>query len=179
MQFKWIDYPGQYESKLETWCDETVRHAIDDESIKGEHDWYVNSIDHTLNENYFCKIVLDGEKVVALFMLTMQEDKSKKHLAENIIYLDTLIINPALRHQGYATKIITEFMQHTEKIVPFRNNIFVAQIHKDNAISKKLFEKLGFHFICTDAEVNDNWFDWIYPAAAADRYIALREERGR
>ena len=114
MQFIWVDYPDQYEHELETWCDETVRHAIDDESIKAEHDWYTNSSDHTLNKDYFCKIVLDGEIVVALFMLTMHVDETKKHLTKNIIYLDTLIINPTLRNKGYATKIITEFMQHTK-----------------------------------------------------------------
>ena len=94
------------------------------------------------------------------------------------IYLDTLIVNPALRHQGYATKIICELMQHLKKIIPFDASAFVAQVHKENDISKKLLGKLGFHFICTEAEINDDWFDWIYPATAASHHIASREEIG-
>jgi len=176
MQFTWVDYPNQYEAELETWCDETtVRHALDYDSIRKEHEWYIDSNDYTINKNYFCKVVLDGEAVVALVMLTMHSDETKTHFTENIIYFDTFIINPALRHQGYAAKIITELMQNTAKIVPFENNVFVAQIHKDNDVSKKLFKKLDFHFIYTDAEANDNWFDWIHPASAENRYLAWRE----
>ena len=171
MQFTWIDYPGQYETELEHWCDETVRYAIDAESIKEEHGWYANH--HTLGKDYFCKVVLDCEAVVALFMVRI--DKAKTPCHENVVFLDTLIINPALRHQGYATRIITELIQHTKNIIPLNNNIFVAQIHKDNEFSKKLAAKLNFHFIYTDAEANDDWFDWVYPAKAAGRYLALRD----
>lgn len=178
MQFTWVDYPSQYETELEKWCDETVRHALDDDSIKKEHEWYLNEINYVLNKNYFCKVVLDGETVVALLMLSiMSKDELKKHLTETVICIDTFIINPALRQQGYATKVIAEIMQHTEKIVPFDNNIFVAQIHKENDNSKKLFKKLGFHFICTDEEIDDDWFDWIYPASVADRYLEWRDSR--
>ena len=177
MQFTWVDYPDQYEAELEGWCDETVRRAIDEESIKREHEWYADvGNGHMLNKDYFCKVVLDGETAVALLMLRLCE--TKMHFTENLIFLDTLIINPVLRHQGYATRIIAELMQYTEKIVPFNNNIFVAQVHKDNDKPKKLFEKLGFHHIYTDAEANDDWFDWIYPATAAKNYIAFREEQG-
>ena len=175
MQFTWVDYPNRYETELENWCDETIRYALDDDSIKTEHQWYINSNEYTLDENYFCKVVLDGEAVVAFVMLSTRIDENKTHFTENLICIDTFIINPALRHQGYAARIITELVQNTEKIVPFENNVFIAQIHKDNNISKKLFEKLGFLFIYTDAEVNDDWFDWIYPASAEKRYLAWRE----
>lgn len=175
MQFIWINYPNQYESELESWCDETLRHAIDGDSIKEEHDWYINASDHTFNKNYFCKIVLDGEIIAALVMLVIRKNKLKPNFKETVIYIDTFIINPVLRNQGYGTRIIIELVQNTDKIIPFGNNILVAQIHKDNDNSKKLFKKLGFHFIYTDAEANDDWFDWIYPASAANRYLAWRE----
>jgi len=176
MQFTWVDYPSQYEAELENWCDETVRNALDDESIRKEHEWYLDSSDYTLNKNYFCKVVLDGKIVVALIMLSIYEDELKTYLTENVIFIDTFIINPALRLQGYGTKIIDEIMQQTDKIIPFSKNIIVAQIHKDNNNSKKLFKKLGFHFIYTDAEANDDWFDWISPASASDRYLAWRDK---
>ena len=171
MQFTWVDYPNQYEAELETWCDETVRHAIDGDSIREEHDWYTNN-NHVLNKDYFCKIVLEDKTAVALVMLRMCIAESKTEIP---LCIDTFIINPALRHQGYGTKIIAEIIQHAEKIIPFDNNIIVAQIHKENDISKKLFKNSGFYFIYTDAEADDDWFDWIYPASAADRYLAWRE----
>ena len=164
MQFTWVDYPNIYEAELETWCDETVRHAIDGDSIKEEHDWYLEN-NYVFNKDYFCKIVLEDKTAVALVMSGTRINKSE---TETVICIDTFIINPELRNQGYGTKIIAEIIQNSE-------NIIVAQIHKDNETSKKLFKKSGFHFICTEAEINDDWFDWIYPASAADRYLAWRE----
>lgn len=176
MQFTWVDYPNQYEAELENWCDDTVLYAIDSESIKEEHDWYIHESSHTLNKDYFCKIVLDGEIVAALIMLVIRKNELKTCITENIVYIDTFIINPAVRQQGYGTKIIDELIQHAEKIIPFANNIIIAQIHKENDNSKKLFTKSGFHYIYTDAEENDEWFDWIYPPSAANRYISWRDE---
>ena len=172
VQFVWIDYPGPYEAEMERWCDESVRYAIDEDGIREEHDWYVDH--YTLGKDYFCKVILDGEVVVALLMLRIED--AKMPCGEHVVFLDTLIINPALRHQGYGTRIVAELIQHTEDIIPFGNNIFVAQIHKDNAISKKLAAKLNFYFIYTDAEADDDWFDWVYPARAASSYLALRDE---
>ena len=157
MQFTWVDYPNRYEAELENWCDETVRHAIDGESIREEHDWYTNN-NHVFNKDYFCKIVLEDKVAVGLVMLVMRINESE---TETVIYIDTFIINPALRNRGYGIKIIDEIIQYTEKIIPFDNNIIIAQIHRDNDISKKLFKKSGFYFVCTDTESNDDWFDWI------------------
>ena len=85
MQFTWVDYPDQYEAELESWCDETVRHAIDEKSIKSEHEWYSDVRNgHTLNKDYFCKVVLDCEAVVALFMLRLCE--TSLHFTKITIY---------------------------------------------------------------------------------------------
>jgi len=44
MCFTWIDYPAQYEDAIEAWCDESaIRFALDDDSVKSEHQWYLDS----------------------------------------------------------------------------------------------------------------------------------------
>jgi len=112
MRLFFIDYPAQYEYEIETWCDEAaLRFALDEDSIKAEHRWYLDSDDYTRGENYFCKIALDGETPVALLMLTKYGEDEEADITENIVYFDTIIINPALRGQGYGAKILTELIQ--------------------------------------------------------------------
>ena len=173
--FTWIDYPANYKDQIETWCDESViRFALDGDSVITEHQWYLDSGKYEHNENYFCKIVLDGDTPVALLMLAVFNDETKKYLSESIVCIDTLIINPALRNKNYGTKIIADAIQNAEQISGSSKNIFISQIHKDNIAAKKLSAKLGFHFICIEAEKNHNWFDWVYPVSAADRYLSYR-----
>ena len=177
MHFTWIDYPDKYENEIETWCDEpAIRFALDEDNIRTEHQWYLDSDKYVYNENYFCKIVLDGNTPIAIFMLASFYDETKMHLTESIIYLDTLIINPILRNQGLGSKIITDVLQNSEQIVGCSSCIFISQIHKENDIAKKLATKLGFYFIYTEAEKNHEWFDWVYPASAASRFLAYRNE---
>ena len=175
-QFTWINYPAQYESEIETWCDEAaIRFALDSDSVKTEHQWYLNAEGYTHGSNYFCKIALDGETPVALVMLAVYTNETTMHLTENIVYIDTLIINPALRGQGYGTQILYDIIHHADRLIHSRHNIFVAQIHKDNSASKYIVNKLGFQFICTEAEANDTWFNWIYPASATERFLACQQ----
>ena len=171
MRFNWIDYPAQYEDVIETWCDEAaVRFALDGDSVKSEHHWYLNESNYTHNSDYFCKTILDGETPVALLMLAVWNE-AKIRLNENFIYLDTLIINPALRNQGYGTRIVIDIMNRAGQLVGDGSNVFIAQIHKDNDISQKLANKLGFHLAYMSA---GDWSDWIYPSSATDRFLAMR-----
>jgi len=180
MRFTWIDYPEKYEDEIETWCDEpAVRFALDDNSVKVEHKWYLDSDKYTYNENYFCKIALDGGVPVALLMLAVFYDETEVHFTESIVYLDTLIISPALRNQGYGAKIIADILHNAEQIIGSGACVFVSQIHKDNGAAKRLSAKLGFELIFTEAEKNYDWFDWVYPASAAGRYLAFRSENLR
>jgi RimJ/RimL family protein N-acetyltransferase len=171
MHFNLIDYPAQYECEIETWCDESaIRFALDGDSIKSEHQWYFDN--YTYNSDYFCKIILDGETPVALLMLAIWNE-AKVRFNENFVYFDTLIINPAIRNQGYGTRIVIDIMKNIGQLIGSGDNVFIAQIHKENEISNKLAAKLGFHLVYTDS---DPWFDWIYPDSAAEHFLTLRSE---
>ncbi|MCL2405933.1 MAG: GNAT family N-acetyltransferase [Defluviitaleaceae bacterium] len=180
MDFVWKDYPAQYETEIESWCDEpAIRFALDEDSVIAEHKWYLNSDKYVHNENYFCKVVLDDTTPVALFMLAVFRDEARKFLSESIVYLDTLIINPTLRNQNFGSRIIADVIQNAEQIIGSRSNIFISQIRKDNGTAIKLATRLGFHLVCTETEKNHDWFDWVYPASKADRFLAYRENSAK
>jgi len=118
MDFAWRDYPAQYEGEIESWCDElAIRFALDEDSVIAEHEWYLGSDKYTHNENYFCKVVIDDNTPVALFMLAVFRDETRKFLSESIVYLDTLIVNPALRNQNFGSRIMADVLQNAEQII--------------------------------------------------------------
>ena len=176
MQLTWTDYPAQYAEVVEGWCDESAHeYALDEDTIAEEHQSYLDD-EYRLGYNYFCKVALDEDIPVALLMLAVDEDASKVHLHEDIVYIETLIVNPAVRQKGYATKVMQDVIQHADKLIDHADNVFVAQIHKDNDSSIKLYKKLGFTLIRTDDDEDDDWFNWVYPASAAEPFCAICNE---
>jgi RimJ/RimL family protein N-acetyltransferase len=176
MQFTWVDYPSQYADEIETWCDEAaLKFALDKKSLADEHQMYLDE-EYRLGYNYYCKIILDGDTPVAVLMLAMDEDSSKVHLTEDIVYVETLIINPALRGKGYGAKIMTELLKNQLTLIDHDHNIFVSQIRKDNDVSKKLMQKLGFTYMRFEGDEDNDWFNWVYPESCTERFAAYWDE---
>ena len=136
MLFKWVDYCELYEAGTKTWNDEfTLKYAID-ESIKADHLYYIAETDYVHNETYFCKVVLEEDKIIAVVFLMSSE---KYPLAINPI-----VINPDLRNQGYCVKVIKELIEHTAEIIGHEKYVFDAGIDLSNIASVRAFEKSGF-----------------------------------
>jgi len=75
MDFTWVDYQKEYEEETETWTDnDTVKYAIN-YTVKKEHVYYMkirddyDGHDYKLNSTYFCKVVFDGKKIIAVLFL--------------------------------------------------------------------------------------------------------------
>ena len=137
MQFKWVNYCELYEAEIETWNKDelTLKYATDD-GIKADHLYYLVETDYVHNETYFCKVVLEDDTIIAVVFLLCGE---KYPLAINPI-----IINPALRNQGYCAKIIKELIHHTAEIIGREKYVFDAGIDLGNIASIRAFEKVGF-----------------------------------
>ena len=137
MQFKWVDYCTFYEDEIETWSkdESTLKYAID-ESIKADHLYYLTETNYIHNETYFCKVLLEEDKIIAVIFLLGSE---KYPLAINPV-----IINPALRNRGYCVRVIKELIDHTKEIIGHKKYVFDAGIDLGNIASVRAFEKVGF-----------------------------------
>lgn len=171
MLFKWVDYCEKYEDEIDAWMNDEliIRHAVD-ESLKADHLYYATSNEFILNKNYFCKVILEGENVIAVMTLLINERIT--NLNKNLILINSIFTSPAKRNQGYGTKIINELIKDTEKIIPYTDNIFEAEIDTDNSRSIHTFDKLGFIFIGTH-DKNDYGYEfgyWVYPASELEHY---------
>ena len=137
MQFKWTDYNSDYKDDIETWnSDELIQKYAIDDGINDEHLYYLGEDDYVHNKSYFCKIVMEENKIVAIVFMF---DGIKHPLGINPI-----IVNPALRSQGYCKRIIEELIKHTEKIIGNEKYVFYAGIDFENIASIRAFEKVGF-----------------------------------
>ena len=177
MHFNWIDYPASYATQIETWCSKVEKKfTLNTGTVQGDHQENLED-DRKLNYNYFCKIAMEEDIPVALVMLIIDEDNTKQHISDDIIWLDSFIINPALRNKGYGQKVIQELLENPKDIINgSEKDIFCAQIHKYNAISQKLMQKLGFYLAVTSDLYDDDWQNWVYPATAVAPFCAMWEE---
>lgn len=171
MIFTWVDYCEKYENEIDAWMNDEliIRHAVD-ESLKADHLYYTTSSEFILNENYFCKVILEGEAVIGVMTLLINENNTD--LNKNLILINSIFTSPEKRNQGYGKKIINELIVHTEKIIPYTDNIFEAEIDTDNAASIHTFDKLGFVFVGKH-DKNDYGYEfgyWVYPVSELECY---------
>ena len=157
MQFKWVDYCEEYEAETETWKgdEDTVKFAIDN-SIKEEHKYYLSPNDDDFKykpgEEYFCKVVLDGDIIAAVLFILRGEGYP--------VAINPIIVNPKHRNKGYCTKIICELINNIREITGFDSDIFDAGIDLDNKASIRAFEKNGF--VLHETHPDGDFATWQY-----------------
>jgi RimJ/RimL family protein N-acetyltransferase len=167
MKFKWVDYCELYEAETEMWSSDelTLKYAID-ESIKAEHLYYLTESDYIHNETYFCKVVLEDDKIIAVVFL-ISGDKYP-------LVINPIIVNPELRNQGYCSKVIKELIEHTKEIIGHEKYVFDAGIDSDNIASVRAFEKIGFTL--TDKHPSGDFGYYHYEKEAPPRMKAQINE---
>ena len=79
---------------------------------------------------------MEEDKIIAVVFLMCGE---KYQLAINPI-----VVNPALRNQGYCKRIIKELIEYTADIIGQEKYVFAAGINLGNMASVRSFEKVGF-----------------------------------
>ena len=173
MHYKYIDYCEEYADEIELWATDPNTHRFVtsdtfDETIKSLHNFYMKTAEHKhashnykWNETYFCKVVLDGDIVIAYLSL-VKDDPDE-------ITINQIIINPKHRHKGHGTKILIEIIGNSKNIFLDDSRIFVSSIDIDNTASMKLFEKSGF--VLAGVQKEDEFGDfthWVYPASELD-----------
>ena len=180
MRFKWVDYGTAHEDEIDTWMNDewVIKYAVD-ESIKADvaNIMALNKI--VLNENYACKVVFDGDELIAVVVLTIQHKPI--HLTEKLIGIDCMIVAPNARRKGYGVKITHEITEHIGKIMPVlegENCIFDSEIDISHNVSLRTAEKAGFVMA---EQTDDGWAIMMYPSSALTqyrRYLAAFMENG-
>ena len=92
--------------------------------------------EYEYNKGYFCKVVLEGNKIVAILMIFRSEAIPTT--------IEHFIVNPRYRNKGCGTKIINELINYTSDIIGFNENCFESGAKSDNEASKRVWIKNGF-----------------------------------
>lgn len=136
MQFQWIDFQKRYLNDLIVWQEDRATKCYATEDLAEDIHYYQAHPDYQENENFFCKLVLQNEQLLAVLIL-LGEDQT--------LTINPLIVAPSMRGQGYGTAIIKELIENTKKILGSEFLCFEAGIDLKNTRSLQLFKKAGFH----------------------------------
>lgn len=134
----WKDYNPDTMTFVENWLDEdAVRMTGMDEGVRDFYEYWVNDGEMALGQNYWCKVVSDGDTPFAVVALS---------ICEGILHIMEILVSPELRGKGLGTALLRELFSKGETIIGHRIEKATAVIFQNNPASQKAFEKAGFVF---------------------------------
>ena len=137
MNFVWCDYDPKTMSYIEKWLDEsTVRSTGLDDGFRDFYEYWVNEDGFVVGENFWCKVVCENDKPVAVIALCQHGQKT---------LIMEIVVDPEMRGHGIGTKLLKELLAG-EEIIGFAIHKSEAVIFPDNKASQKAFENAGFHY---------------------------------
>ena len=150
MRFIWKDYDSRSMPFIEDWLDDyAVRMTGMDDGWKSFHEYWITEGGMTPGVDYWCKVVYEGEKPVAIIAFSLYEENY--HVME-------LLVKPEMRGKGFGTALLRDLLSDGETIIGHRIDKATAVIFPNNPASQKAFEKAGFAF----DHANDDADAWYY-----------------
>ena len=135
MNFIWCDYDPETMEFIENWLDESaVKCTGLDEGFRDFYEYWANEDGFIVGENYWCKVVYQEEKPVAVIAFCKDENK---------IVIMEILVEPEKRGQGFGTKLLKDLLE-SDEIIGFTIYKSEAVIFPSNIASRKAFENAGF-----------------------------------
>lgn len=135
--FVWRDYDPETMTDIEKWLDEgAVRSTGLDDGFRDFYEYWANEDGFVVGENFWCKVVCENDKPVAVIAFCQHEQKA---------LIMEIVVDPQKRGQGIGTKLLKELLG-SEKIIGSAIRTSEAVIFPSNTASKKAFENAGFHY---------------------------------
>ncbi|PZD97236.1 hypothetical protein DNH61_03615 [Paenibacillus sambharensis] len=163
MEFIWLDYNAQFAREINDWLihEETNKFLdIDDwhsaylNIINGIEFYYLNDTDreksyYKLNDDYYCKLVFEKDKLVAIMSIYLNP-------IDKTIHINPIIVSPNLQGKGYGTAVIKDFIFNVYNILGenYCSKINIT-IEKGNQASKACFGKCGFLYLKDNDDDSD------------------------
>lgn len=137
MIFSWLDYDPHTMGYVENWLDESaVKCTGLDEGFRSFYEYWANEDGFVVGKNYWCKVVFDNDKPVAVIALCMNEGS---------VTVMEIVVDPEKRGQGIGRKLLKELLAR-EDIIGFSIVKSEAVIFPTNIASQKAFTNAGFRY---------------------------------
>jgi ribosomal protein S18 acetylase RimI-like enzyme len=137
MIFSWLDYDPHTMGYIENWLDESaVKSTGLDEGFRSFYEYWANEDGFVVGKNYWCKVVFDDDKPVAVIALCMNEGS---------VTVMEIVVDPEKRGQGIGRKLLKELLAR-EDIIGFSIVKSEAVIFPTNIASQKAFTNAGFRY---------------------------------
>ena len=136
MRYKWVDYNKDYKNMVESWMDiGAVRFTGCDDGWDQFVEYWKNEQDTVLNENFFVKVILDGEVAVGVIAIFWEKDTC---------YIQELLVSPDRRKLGVGSSALAELLEDGECIIGKKIKNAQACIYPLHIVSRRAFERAGF-----------------------------------
>ena len=161
LRFIWKDYDPLSMPFIEKWLDENaVRMTGMGGGWRAFHEYWITEGGMTPGVDYWCKVVYEGEKPVAIIAFS---------LYEGTYTVMELLVKPELRGHGIGTSLLRELISRGNLIFGNRIKKAAAVIFPTNTASQKAFEKAGFVF----ERVHEDGDAWYYSVDLLDKSIKI------
>ena len=135
MDFVWRDYQPDAMAYVEQWLDASAVGAPGlDEGFRNFYEYWKGEEGFSLGENFWCKVVSEGNQPFAVVALCQHEGKT---------LIMELVVAPEKRGQGKGTKLLKALLDG-EEIIGATIQKCEAVIFPGNKASQRAFEKAGF-----------------------------------
>ena len=153
MIFVWRDYDPETMSYIENWLDESaVKSTGLDDGFRDFYEYWANEDGFVVGENFWCKVVCESDKPVAVIAFCQHEHK---------VLIMEIVVEPEKRGQGIGTKLLKELLA-SEEIIGFAIQKSEAVIFTGNIASQKAFENAGFQYHHTEEDEDGTSISYMY-----------------
>ncbi len=136
MKYIWKDYDLESMGFVEAWLDESAVNSTGiDDGWNDFYEYWCNEENTVLNENFWCKVIFEDEKPLAVTAFS---------LIENKLMIMEVVVDNKLRSKGIGTQLLKELISNGNEIFGKSVESSEAVIFPSNIASKKAFEKAGY-----------------------------------
>ncbi|MDR2091525.1 MAG: GNAT family N-acetyltransferase [Clostridiales bacterium] len=137
MRFVWEDYDFERHAFVDLWESADIKRFATKRKWSDEWKYYSDSDEYNAGRDVFCKIVKDGDAVLAALIVFCDPKYP--------LSINPIVVNPKYCGRGYGFAVLKELVENADKIFPSRvNGTFEVVVSKKNIASVKIFKKLGF-----------------------------------
>ncbi|MDR1330194.1 MAG: GNAT family N-acetyltransferase [Oscillospiraceae bacterium] len=135
-EFQFIDYDERVHKFIDNWRSDDIRRFATEHPLSVEWKYYADTADYRVGYDVFCKIAVAESGPVAWMIIFCAPAFP--------IAINPIVVDPCFVSQGLGTRILREFIERVDEILPRRGDRIEVGIDVENIKSRRLLERLGF-----------------------------------
>jgi RimJ/RimL family protein N-acetyltransferase len=143
-EFQFIDYDKSVHKFIDNWQSADIKRFATDRPLSTEWEYYVDTSYYRVGYDVFCKIVSANSTPIAWMIVFCNPALP--------VGINPIVIDPCFVGKGFGARILREFIEHIDEILPRHGDCIEVGFDVENVKSRRMFEKVGFRKRATHAD---------------------------